>query len=211
MRRADIFVYYDDVQFDKHGWRNRNRIKSPQGPAWLTVPVRHHGLGQPRIIEIQIDTRIPWARKHVGSLRQSYSRAPHAKTYLPELEEMLSRPWTHLVDLDMAVVELMARWLHLTPVVLRSSALGIGGEQSERLLRLCQHVGATRYLSGSAARNYLNVGLFEASGITVHWQDYQHPVYRQQHGAFVPFLSAIDLLLNCGDESRSILEGGNPR
>ena len=70
MRRADVFVYYDDVQYDKHGWRNRNRVKSPDGPVWLTVPIRHHGLQQPSILEAEIDPRAPWARKHLGIIRQ---------------------------------------------------------------------------------------------------------------------------------------------
>lgn len=209
MRASDVFVYYDDVQFDKHGWRNRNRVKSPAGPHWLTVPVRHHGRGQPSILDVEIEPRTPWARKHVGTLRQFYAKAPYLKKYLPALEELLMRPWTHIVDLDLAVVDMMARWLSLTPNLHRSSALGIEGEQSERLLRVCQHFGATRYLSGSAARNYLDCALFQRHGIQVEWQDYQHPVYPQQYGAFVPFLSAVDLVFNCGDSSRSILEGVN--
>lgn len=212
MRRADVFVYYDDVQYDKHGWRNRNRVKATDGqPAWLTVPVRNHGLEQPLILEAEIDSRTPWARKHVGTLRQYYSKAPFFKQYMPELEELLHRPWERIVDLDIAVVALMARWLQLAPEIHRSSALGIQGEQSGRLVALSRHFGATRYLSGAAARDYLDVAQFEAEGIAVAWQDYQHPAYPQQHGPFVPYLSALDLLLNCGDKSRSILESGNPQ
>ena len=211
MRRADVFVYYDDVQYDKHGWRNRNRVKSPAGPHWLTVPVRHHGLGQPRIMDVEIDSRAPWARKHVGTLRQFYARAPFGQLYLPELEALLERSWTRLIDLDVAVVAMMAKWLKLSPEIHLASALGVDGEQSGRLLALCRHFGATRYLSGSAARDYLDVPLFERHGVAVEWQDYRHPTYPQQHGEFVPYLSAIDLLLNCGEESRAILESENPR
>ena len=211
MRRADVFVYYDDVQYDKHGWRNRNRIKSPAGPHWLTVPVKHHGLGQPRILDVEIDARAPWARKHLGTLRQFYAKAPFFARRLPEIEDVLTRPWTHLVDLDLAVVAMMAGWLGIEKDTHRSSTLGVEGEQSERLLKLCQHFGATRYLSGSAARDYLDVGLFEQHGVQVEWQDYQHPVYPQQFQEFVPYLSALDLLLNCGDDSRAYLEGRNPQ
>ena len=211
MRRADVFVYYDDVQYDKHGWRNRNRVKSPAGAHWLTVPVRHHGLGQPRIMDVEIDSRAPWARKHLGSLRQFYARAPFVRLYLPELEALLEQSWTRLIDLDVAVVATMARWLKLSPEMHMASALGVEGEQSGRLLALCRHFGATRYLSGSAARDYLDVPLFERHGVAVEWQDYRHPTYHQQHGEFVPYLSAIDLLLNCGEESRAILESENPR
>lgn len=210
MRRADVFVYYDDVQYDKHGWRNRNRVKGPLGPQWLTVPVRHHGLGQPRIMDAAIDVRAPWARKHLATLRQLYAKAPFVKQYLPELEETLMRPWERIVDLDLAMAALLAKWLGLAPAVFQASQLNIEGEQSIRLLGICQHFGATRYLSGSAARDYLDVGLFAQHGVDVEWQDYRHPEYPQQHGSFVPYLSAIDLLLNCGDESRAILESGNP-
>src|SRR5262245_54186546 len=85
--RSDVFVLSDDVQFDKHGWRNRNRVKSPTGPVWLTVPVRHKGLGFPSILDVEI---VPgrWAGKHISTLKQLYTRAPFAKRYLPELEEL---------------------------------------------------------------------------------------------------------------------------
>lgn len=206
LSRADVFVYYDDVQYDKHGWRNRNRIKTQNGPQWLTVPVLHHGRGFPRILDVEIDRRQPWARRHATSLRQAYARAAHTARYLPQVEEMLCRPWERLVDLDIALVDLMCRWLGLSRRIERSSALGIPGERTERLVRICEHFGARSYLSGSAARVYLDTPLFEGRGISVEWQDYVHPVYRQLHGDFVPYLSAIDLLFNCGDESRSVLE-----
>lgn len=210
MRRADLFVYYDDVQYDKNGWRNRNRVKSPRGePHWLTVPVRVASLEQ-RIDETEIDNRQAWARKHAGTIRQFYAKAPHLRRYLPELEELLAgRRWESLLELDAAVVALMCRWLGLDRRVLRSSQLQVGGERSERLLRMCEHLGARRYLSGSAARSYLDVSLFERAGVRVDWQDYRHPTYPQQHGEFVPFLSALDLLLNCGDESLSVISRGS--
>jgi hypothetical protein len=210
MRRSDVFVYYDDVQFDKHGWRNRNRIKTPAGPLWLTVPVRHTGLGQPRIVDTQIDGTTPWARKHLRTIRQYYARAPFLDRYLPQLEEQLERDWTHIAELDIALADLLARWLSLEPRIYRSSELGVAGDKSERLLNLCRHFGATRYLSGDAARDYLDVELFSRHGVAVEWQNYRHPVYPQQHGEFVPFLSALDLLLNCGDDSASILKGEMP-
>jgi hypothetical protein len=207
MRRSDVFVYYDDVQFDWHGWRNRNRIKTPNGPMWLTVPVQHTGdLAGTRVIDALVDRTARWAARHVKSIRQYYAKAPFLRVYLPELEELLQRDWTHIAALDIAVVGLMARWLSMTPDVHRSSQLGIGGSKSERLLNLCRHFGATRYLSGDAAREYLDVDAFARAGVTVEWQAYPHPVYPQLHGEFVPYLSALDLLLNCGDESASILE-----
>jgi hypothetical protein len=206
VRRADIFVYYDDVQYDKHGWRNRNRVKSTSGePHWLTVPVRHSGLEWPSVREVEIDGRTPWARKHIGTLRQFYGKAPFAARYLPELEELLHRPWERIVDLDLALIQKVCSWLGLTAPRYRSSELGVGGERTERLVNLCGRFGADRYLTGDAARSYLETDLFTRSGITVEWQAYRHPVYPQLHGEFVPYLSVVDLLLNCGDESGAIL------
>jgi hypothetical protein len=207
MRRCDLFIYYDDVQFDKHGWRNRNRIKAPDGtPHWLTVPVLHSGRNWPKILEVEIDNRTPWARKHVGTLRHFYRGATFLDQYLPALEEILERRYTRLVDLDLAVTGLICDWLGLRRRTLRASTLCISGNQSERLLALCHHVGARRYLSGASARDYLDTELFARHGIEVAWQDYLHPVYPQQHGAFVPYLSIVDLVFNCGEDSAAILE-----
>jgi WbqC-like protein len=209
MRLADVFVYYDDVQYDKHGWRNRNRIKGPEGAHWLTVPVRHAGLGKPRISDIEIDNTSRWAKKHIGTIRQYYRDAPFAARYIPEIDDLLQQPRSLLVDLDLALAGQLASWLGISKSVLRSSELGVGGDRSERLLGLCQHVGATRYASGNAARVYLDVALFERHGIEVSWQDYVHPVYPQLHDGFVPYLSALDLILNCGPESGRVLGEGS--
>jgi hypothetical protein len=210
LQRSDIFIFYDDVQYDKNGWRNRNRIKSVAGaPHWLTVPVHVRSLEQ-LVLETEIDNRKPWARKHIGTIRQFYAKSPHLNRYVRGLEELLlGKNWESLCDLDVAAIKLMCEWLGLTRDMMRSSELGIGGEQSERLLNLCLQVGADCYLSGNAAQEYLDVELFAGHGVTVEWQNYQHPVYPQQHGTFVPYLSALDLLLNCGDNSASIMTQGS--
>jgi hypothetical protein len=205
MLRCDVFVVYDDVQYDKHGWRNRNRIKALDGPRWLTVPVRTRGLQKPTILDVEIDNTHPWVRKHIGSLKQFYSKASFLDFYLPRLEEHLNRPWNLLIDLNLAIVSVLAAWLDIERTLVRSSALKIKGEQSERLLNLCLHFGAERYLSGDAAKSYLDGDLFARHGIQVEWQNYRHPIYPQQHGAFVSHLSVIDLLLNCGSESADII------
>lgn len=209
MRRASVFVLYDDVQFDKHGWRNRNRIKTPGGPLWLTVPVLHSGRRRPRINEVHIDHRTPWRRKHLNSLRQYYAKAPYARDVLSALEGLLTRDWERLVDLDTAVMTLMAAWLGVTTPVVAASELGIGGERSARLLEICSHFGVRRYLSGDSARNYLDLQMFADAGIEVEWQEFRHPVYPQLHGAFVSHLSAMDLILNCGPDSPAILSGAH--
>ncbi len=205
MARCDVFVFYDDVQFDKHSWRNRNRIKSVKGPQWLTVPVKHKGLDKPLIKEIRIDSRAAWARKHLQSVRTNYSKAGFFDRYFPGLEEVLNRPWKYLVDLDVALVEWICRELGLEREILFSSQLGVGGSRSGRLLDICLHLKAATYLSGAAARDYLDTDLFARQGIGVVFQDYAHPVYPQLFGEFIPYLSVLDLLLNAGPESLEIL------
>lgn len=210
LRRSDVFVYYDDVQYDKHGWRNRNRIKTQNGPAWLTVPVRHSGAASSRIDEVEIDNRTPWPRKHVATIRQAYARAPFTAAYVPALEELLHRRWERLLDLNLASAALLAEWLGVHRRIERSSALGVSGDRMSRLVNICQHFKASKYVSGPAAKSYLDVTAFEAHGIEVEWHQYDHPTYLQLHGAFVPQLSALDLLLNCGAEAPLIAFGGMP-
>lgn len=205
MLKADVFVWYDDVQFDKNGWRNRNRIKGLKGPLWLTVPVFHSGRARQLICDVEIDYRQPWRRKHMTSIRQMYTGAPFLDDMLPRLRDVLERSWDSLADLDIAAIDWFAEVLEIKTPRYRSSLLGIGGDRSERLLNLCEHFGAKRYLSGDAAKAYLDVDLFRKRGIEVVWHGYQHPHYAQLHGAFVPYLSALDLVLNEGPASRRIL------
>ncbi|MBM3512435.1 MAG: WbqC family protein [Alphaproteobacteria bacterium] len=207
MARADHFVYYDDVHFDKHGWRNRNRVKGPTGPVWLSVPVRHSGRADQLILETEIVPDIPWAKKQIRTLQQLYAKAPHRDPYLAEFAEIIEHPWRLISDLDMAVGDVMRGWFGITTPIYRSSALGIGGGQSERLVNICKNFGATRYVSGAAARDYLEVTLFDRAGIEVVWQDYRHPTYPQLHGDFVSHLSALDLALNVGASSRRVILG----
>jgi len=212
VNRTDIFVHYDDVQYDKHGWRNRNRVKSSQGhPHWLTVPVLHSGKDWPRVMDVEIDQRSNWPRKHLGTLLQFYGKAPYFKRYFPELEEVLSQPFSRLVDLNLALTGKICSLLGLERQWERSSLLGVPGEKSERLISLCQRFGVTHYLTGDAARDYLDLPAFERIGVKVVWQDYRHPEYPQGPLAFVPYLSIVDLLLNCGPDSLRILAaGGSP-
>ena len=211
LRRADVFIHYDDVQYDKHGWRNRNRIKSAKGePHWLTVPVLHGGRDWPQVREVEIDARAPWGRKHAGTLRQFYAAAPHFAEYFPALEAFLLRDWRRLMDLDLALVDLLAGFLGIETRTAFSSQLGIPGSGSLRLVEICRHLGATSYLTGDAAKDYLDTAGFASQGIEVVWQSYRHPEYPQLHGAFVPYLSIVDLLFNCGPDSLRILKQGQP-
>jgi hypothetical protein len=202
LQKADVFVHYDDVQYDKHGWRNRNRVKSAKGSIWLTVPVLHSGRFGQQINEVKIDDGQHWRKKHLASIAQAYAQAPFLQATFAPLRDIIEQPWSHLVDLDLAIIKWIARELKILTPCFRSSDLDIQGGRDERLVDLCRHFKATRYLSGSAAREYLQVEKFTAEGIAVEWHDYRHPVYPQLYGDFVPYLSTLDLMMNVGPGDR---------
>ena len=205
MYKSDLFVLYDDVQYDKHGWRNRNRIKTSQGPLWLTVPVLTHGQGLPTNRDARIDARQPWARKHLQALRVNYARAVAFAEVFDALAPVLEGSWTHLGDLNRAVLDALCGLLGLTRRILWSSELDIPGQKTERLINICRALGAGRYLTGDAASDYLDETQFAANDIRVEYHHYRHPVYAQLHGEFVPYLSVVDLLMNHGRESLRVL------
>jgi hypothetical protein len=209
MLRSHLFVLYDDVQYDKHGWRNRNRVKGPLGPIWLTVPVRLKGLNKPNIHEVIIDPVQPrWAQKHCATLRQVYSKAPFFGDYYALLEETLLRPWEKIVDLDLTLIRLIAGWLGLTTDIVLSSTLGCQAvDPTERLVEICRETGADIFYEGSSGRNYLDLSRFAAAGLQVVFQDYQCRPYPQLYGDFVSHLSIVDLFFNCGPESITYLPG----
>ncbi len=202
---ADTFVIYDDVQFDKHGWRNRNRIKTGNGPQWLTVPVLTKGQNKPNNNEVQIDNQHRWSKKHLASLRQAYAKTRYFEEIYPALEETLDKEWEFLLDLDLALLRVITEQLGMPWKVKLSSKLDIPGRKTDRLVGICQKFGATDYLTGDAARDYLDESRFEKAGVKVHWHNYEHPEYRQRFGEFVPYLSVVDLLFNHGPESREVL------
>jgi hypothetical protein len=205
LQKADVFVHYDDVPFDKHGWRNRNRMKGLKGAVWLTVPVLHSGRAGQSILDVEIDDRRDWRRKHLSTVTQSYARAPFIDAVLPRLRDILEQPWPRLVNLDLALIDWLAAEIGIATPRHRASELDIGGDRNERLINLCNHFGATRYISGNAAQDYLDKARFAAAGIEVIWHNYVHPTYSQQHGEFVPNLSVLDLILNVGIESLAVL------
>lgn len=202
---ADTYVLYDDTQYDKHGWRNRNRILAPQGVTWLTVPVRTKGLEKPLNTEVEIDNRGPWRKKMVSTLRQSYGKTAYFGTLFPPLEAILMGQQERLIDLNLETFAWLVQALGMPWKLVRSSELGVEGRKTERLVALCQKFQATEYLTGDAARDYLEEEKFSAIGVAVRWHNYQHPVYEQGGGEFVPYLSVVDLLFRHGPRSREIL------
>lgn len=211
MQQADVFVYYDDVQFEKGSWRNRNRIKTAQGPQWLTVPVLTKGEDFPLIREVRINPAESWTKKHIKAMGQNYGKAPFFAAYAPELFAILEKPRKFLLDLDLELLAWLREKLGIDTPVRCSSELGIAGRNVERLIAIIRHLDGRVFYEGRAGMDYIDPAFFAAAGIEVRFQEYAHPVYPQLYGEFVPYMSVMDLLFNCGPESLAIISGNNPK
>jgi len=204
IQRADYFVFYDDVQYDKHGWRNRNRIKTQQGAQWLTIPTRTRGTVEQRrtIQDIEIDWERGWTRKHLASLRQAYQRAPFYADWEPFLTEIYARTPSHLAPFTIELTIELARRLGIAHTrFLRSSDLGIPGTRTERLVAIVQHLGCDRYLSGPSAHDYLEEPHFAAAGIALEYMRYDYPDYPQLYPPFDSKVTILDLLFMTGPDA----------
>ena len=205
---ADVFIFLDTVQYEKNGWQNRNRIKTAAGPKWLTVPV-HAPLGT-AIAEVGVDASQPWRERHRRAIEQAYAQAPHLGAHRDALAAFYAEPWARLAPLAAASAQWLARAVGITVPARRASALGVSeGDATGRLVALCRAVGADTYLAGRDGGRYMDTTRFTEAGISVLTQTYEHPVYAQPHGDFVPLLSALDLLLTHGDDALRILLGGS--
>lgn len=208
---SDLHVVLDHVQLGKKSFTNRNRVRTPQGWCWLTVPLRSgtHAYAVP-INELTIHDD-GWASRHWATIRHSYARAAYFAEDAAFLERTYARAWTHLTPLCAEISDyLLDRFEIRTPRV-NSADLGVGGAKTELLLNLCRAVGATTCLLGPLARGYLDEALFAEAGVGVVYHDFRHPVYPQMHGGFEPNMAAIDLLMNCGPRSRELLLGPTAR
>lgn len=203
IRRSDVFVFYDDVQYDRRGWRNRNRIKTADGTKWLTIPVHARGAqltGLPIRDVAMVDDG--WARRHVDLLRRSYRKAPFFERYAEWLERTYATPPELLADFTIETTTELARILGIEQTrFLRSSSLGVEGRKTERLIAVLQRVGATHYLSGPSARAYVDEQQFADANIALEWMEYDYPDYPQLHGAFDPHVSVLDLIFMTGDRA----------
>ncbi|HLC71573.1 MAG TPA: WbqC family protein [Candidatus Nanoarchaeia archaeon] len=207
MSQCDIFVLLDDVQFQKNGFQNRNRIKTSQGAQWVTVPVLH-SFGQ-KINEVRIDNKSDWKRKHLQSIQANYAQAPYFKKYFPLLQEIYSRPWNELCELNITLIQFFTQELGIKEKIVRSSSLIKTGEKNELLISICKNLNATSYLSGMGAA-YLDVTLFLKNKIEVEYTIFKHPEYPQGYTPFLSNMSTLDLLMNCGPLSGNILRGSSP-
>lgn len=204
--KSDIFVFLDTVQFKKNEFQNRNKIKTAQGWMWLTVPVLYKY--PEHIDEVKINNGVDWRKKHMRALEINYQKAPYCRELFPTMEGFYAGDSESLSELNRESVLILLKVLGVNKETKLASELGyLSEEPSERLAAICASLGADTYLSGAGGREYLNLEYFHNKKITVMFQEFKHPVYRQLYGDFVPNLSLLDLLFNCGPDSLNVLEG----
>jgi hypothetical protein len=200
--KSDLYVVLDDVQFLRRGWHHRDKIKTPQGPAWLTVPVKNKGRYEQQIREVEIDNDSNWRRKHLSTIQNAYSKAPKFDRLFPKIEAVYLKNHKKLVDFNLDILLVLAAEFGIKTPFAPASDFQAKGQKSERLVNLVKLNKGSRYLTGKGARSYLDEDLFAAEGLEVIWQDFEHPVYPQLHGEFQPGLSALDYLMcRNGDEA----------
>lgn len=202
---SDLFVILDDAQFQKGGWNHRDQIKTPRGPAWLTLSVTKGPLHRP-ILDVELAAnREVWVAKNLNQLRENYEQAPFFERVFPEIAAIYQQPWTYMVDINMAFLRYLLDRLEIDVEIVHSSTLGIPGASNQRLVDILRAVGGDHYISGTGALAYLDHELFGSAGIVLEIQQFHHPIYPQLFGDFIPFLSTFDLLLNCGPNARDIV------
>ena len=206
---ADLFVSFNRVQYVPKDWLNRNKVKTPAGPIWLSVPALHKGHLESTIADIRIDNSLPWRRKHWKSLQVNYAKAPYFGQYAAFFEDVYAQTWERLVDLNEYMLKWFLATLGIDTPVRDAGEIGFEGHKSDLVLDMCRKLGADMYIFGALGSDYADIPAFESAGVACRFQDYRHPVYPQLYGDFVSHLSIVDLLFNCGEKSLDILMSGN--
>ncbi len=208
---VDLFIFYDDIQYTKNDWRNRNKIKTDQGPRWMTIPT---GSQSNRLIH---EVELPggtWRRDHFRKIEMYYRKTPYYNRYKSFLEYVyLDQSWKHLSKLNHFLIRTIAQeFLGIKTKFADSREYDLKGQKSERLLDLVSQAGADVYFSGPAARSYLDEAAFRQAGIEVVYKDYTgYPEYDQRYPPFCHQVSILDLLFNCGDEAGKYIWGWRSR
>jgi len=207
MDRADAVILLDDVQFEKCSWQSRNRIKTQAGEQVLSVPILTAGKPFGTIAEAEIDVRQSWARKHARAIEQAYARAEYGRSF-PEFFAIYQCEWHFLRPLNRCLINYLAERFGITTPMRYASEFVSRTGRNEHIIDLCRAVGADVFYEPAGGRGLFDEGAFAEAGIEILYQEYEHPVYRQLHGEFLPCMSAVDLLLNEGPRSLEVIRSG---
>jgi hypothetical protein len=206
---VDVFVFLDDVQYSKNGWRNRNRIKTPRSTRWITVPVRHCSLSQ-LICESEIDDQNDWRESHIHLWRENYGTTPYYGDVMGLIGDMGRATFDTISELNIALTKKIADYLQIRTRTMLSSELQLSGTKTDRLIDLLKKLNATTYLSGPSADAYLDRGVFSRNGIRLEYKSYDYESYPQLWGPFEGAVTVLDLIANCGPDAKSHIRSRTP-
>ena len=204
---CDTFVYYEHVSHSKRDFTTRNKIKTSQGPMWLTVPVLKGEEDQ--ISKLKINPQIPWQRQHLKSLETCYGKTPYFSKYMDQIRPFYESYDGEFSDLVFEMTKTFLEILGLNVKLIRSTDLPIDQPKNEGIFQMMEALEANKIVFGAHGRDYVLLEEYRAKNLKFYFQDYQHPVYPQAYGEFLPCMSILDLIFNCGPNSLSILTSGN--
>jgi len=209
INHVDKFILLDTVQFARRSWQQRNQIKTAQGAKWLTVPVISKGLRDQKILDVQIDLSRGFPSKQIRTLEVTYNKTRYFKNFGPELFNIMNNHHKKLSDLSIEIIKWMCEKFEIKTPFINASEIPQTGNKENLLVSLCQQIDAKHYVSPPGSHVYLEESdAFNLAKIKLSYFQYQHPIYTQQHGSFLSHMSALDLIFNCGYESREILLSG---
>ena len=202
--KSDVFIIYDNTQFKTDDFQNRNKIRTKEGWIWLSVPVSYK-LGD-LIKDVRIPSNIKWTKKHWNAILINYSKAPYFKEYKSIFEEIYSKKWNNLIDLNICLIKTLFNLLGIkTKIIIASDLIDLKTKSTQALVDLCKEVNADEYISGQDGTKYLDLDKFEKAKIKVNFQHFNHPAYKQVYPGFEPYMCILDLLFNHGKNSIKIL------
>ena len=207
---SECFVIVDNVQFvkrGKFGWMNRNKIRTHSGWTWLTVPVLTKGRYHQKILETRINNDVDWRDKHWKSMVINYKKAPYFSKYADFFEDTYKKEWNLLIDLSETIIRYVLKELLINVKIIKSTQLEAEGKGTDLIIDICKKLDADSYVHGKHGQDYISEERFKENGIRCIFQEFVHPVYEQVYEPFIPNMSVIDLLFNCGPNSRQVLTG----
>ena len=208
IHNCDLFVFLDDVQFVKKSWQHRNRIKSSSGETLLTVPVLSKGKRGQQIKAVDINNELPWRKKHLATIRTNYCKAKFFNTFIDELDRIYCRDYGRLLMINLTLIHFLCDAFGISTQTMLSSTLKTDGVGSQKIVNICKALKADVLYDTQGAEPVLDAGLFESNQIELIFQQYCHPTYFQLNGDFLSHLSALDLLLNEGENALRLICAG---
>ena len=204
--RSDVYIYMDAVQFERASFINRNKIKTSNGPIWLTVPVFSKGHRDTTMVNMKINNELNWQKKHFESICNNYKRAPYFKEIISKIAPFYEQEYDLFCDFCYEYTEFWFNELGMKTKPIRMKDMSVVGYKSELIINMCKLMKADTYISGALGKNYIDNEVFEKNNIEVIYQDYHPNEYPQLWGDFVPNISILDFVMNTRDYS--LIMGG---